>query len=528
MRAPVRGSAHVSARVSARLSTRLSTLARRLSPLLVFTLSACLPGPNYVRPNIEVPATYRFASGEVADVANTVWWEQFQDPVLDQLIHTALERNRDVKIAAARIDEFAAQLQITRSAFYPQVGAGFSASRQRSSMLGGVPLPANVDPVYNLFSPTLAASMNIDLFGRTRRQTEAARAELAATVEGRRDTVLTLVVSVAVSYFNLRSLDRQLEIAQATATSRAESVRVFSLRFKHGEVSQMELAQSQSEYESALATIPVIEMQIAQQEDALSVLLAQNPGPIPRGRDLQSIELPAVPAGVPSDLLVRRPDLLAAEQNLIAANAQIGAARALYFPTISVSGLIGAASTVFSSLLTGPAYIWSVGGAITQPIFTGGNITGQVHLAEAREQEALYAYLQSVQTAFQQVEDALIALQKTQAQLVAQGRQVDALTTYARLARKRYEGGYTSYIEVLDAERSLFNAELSYTQTEAAVLTWYVSLYKTMGGGWVTQAERMTMPAPASPASEAQAPQAQQGHAADMVDAVDAASAAGG
>lgn len=496
----------------------VSAIARRLAPLLAFALSACLPGPDYVRPNVEVPATYRFASGEVADVANTMWWEQFQEPVLDQLISTALERNRDVKIAAARIDEFAAQLQITRSAFFPQVSAGFDASRQRTSALGGVPLPAGIDPVYNLFSPTLAASMNIDLFGRTRRQTEAARAELAATVEGRRETILTLVASVAISYINLRSLDRQLEIAQATATSRAESVRVFTLRFQHGEVSQMELAQSQSEYEAALATIPVIELQIAQQEDALSVLLAQNPGPIPRGRELQAIALPAVPAGVPSDLLVRRPDLLAAEQNLIAQNAQIGAARALYFPSVSVSGLIGAASTVFSSLLTGPAYIWSVGGSIVQPIFTGGNITGQVHLAEARQQEALYTYLETVQTAFQQVEDSLIALQKTQTQLVAQGRQVDALAIYARLARKRYEGGYTSYIEVLDAERSLFNAQLSYTQTEAAVLTYYVSLYKSMGGGWVTQAERMTMPAPANPASATQAPQA-QAHPADLVSA---------
>ncbi|WP_425466913.1 efflux transporter outer membrane subunit [Paraburkholderia dinghuensis] len=496
----------------------LSAMTRRLAPLLAFALSACLPGPEYVRPNVDVPATYRFASAEVADVANTLWWQQFQEPVLDDLISTALEHNRDVKIAAARIDEFVAQLQITRSAFFPQVSAGFDASRQRVSGASGIPLPKSVDPVYNLFSPTLAASMNIDLFGHTRRLTEAARAQLAATEEGRRDTILTLVASVAVSYINLRSLDRQLDIAQATATSRAEAVRVFSLRFQHGEVSEMELAQSQSEYEATLATIPQIEMQIAQQEDALSVLLAQNPGPIPRGRELQEIALPAVPAGVPSDLLVRRPDLLEAEQNLIAENAQIGAARALYFPTISVSGLIGAASTVFSSLLTGPAYIWSVGGSIVQPIFTGGNITGQVHLAEAREQEALYTYLETVQTAFQQVDDSLIALQKSQGQLAAQGRQVDALTTYARLARKRYEGGYTSYIEVLDAERSLFNAQLSYTQTQAAELTYYVTLYKAMGGGWVTQAEHMTMPAPPTPASAPQAPQAQV-HGADIASA---------
>ncbi|MFP3706424.1 efflux transporter outer membrane subunit [Paraburkholderia sp. SIMBA_009] len=507
----MRASAHGPVHAPKHAPKHAPIVARRLVPLLALALNACLLGPDYVRPNVEVPATYRFASGEMLEVADTVWWEQFQEPVLDQLIATALERNRDVKIAAARIDEFAAQVQITRSAFFPQVGAGFTASRQRVSQIGGLPLQPGIDPVYNAFSPTLSATLNLDVFGRTRRLTEAARADLAATEEGRRETILTLVAAVAGSYINLRSLDRQLEIAQATAASRADSVRVFTLRFSHGVVSQMELAQSQSEYEAAQATIPVIEMQIGQQEDALSVLLAQNPGPIPRGRELRAIALPAVPAGVPSDLLSRRPDLLAAEQNFIAENARIGAARALYFPDLSVSGMIGSASAVFSSLLTGPAYIWSVGGAIAQPLFTGGNIAGQVHLAEAREQEALYTYLDTVQKALQQVEDALIALQKSQGELVAQGRQVDALAVYARLARKRYDAGYTSYIEVLDAERSLFNAQLTHTQTESAVLTYYVSLYKAMGGGWVTHAERMTMPAPASGASATEAAQTQAG-----------------
>jgi multidrug efflux system outer membrane protein len=488
-------------------------LAPLLASFLVLALSAslsgCLLGPDYARPNVDVPATFRFSQGEVADVANTLWWEQFQDPVLNQLIQVALEQNRDVKVAAARIDAAAGQLMITRSAFFPQVSAGFDASRQRVSRSSGVPLPSGVDPVFNLFSPSVSASLDIDLFGRTRRQTEAARANLAATEEGRRATILSLVTSVAISYIGLRSLDRQLEIAKATAESRAESVRVFTLRFKGGEVSQMELAQSQSEYEAALTTIPQIEMQIGQQEDALSVLLGQNPGPILRGRELQALALPAVPAVVPSDLLVRRPDVLQAEQNLIAQNALIGAARALYFPSLSISGLFGSTSTVFSSLFTGPALVWSVGGSIVQPIFTGGNITGQVHVAEAQEQEALYTYLSTVQTAFQQVEDSLIALQKSQVALLSQGRQIDALQTYARLARKRYEGGYTSYIEVLDAERSLFNGQLTYTQTQGAVLTYYVSLYKATGGGWLTEAERMTMPAPAQPASAT--PVAQQG-----------------
>jgi len=264
------------------------------------------------------------------------------------------------------------------------------------------------------------------------------------------------------------------------------------LRFSGGEVSQMELAQSQSEYEASLATIPQIELQIAQQEDALSILLGHNPGDIARDRELDDLALPAVPAGLPSELLERRPDLRQAEQDLIAANALIGAARALYFPSISLTGLFGSASGRFSSLFTGPARVWSYAGAVTLPIFTAGSIGGQVKQAEAQQQQALFQYQKSIQVAFQEVADALVSLQKTREQLVVQGSQVDALRTYARLARLRFEGGYTSYIEVLDAERSLFNAQLSYAQTQGVVFTSTVSLYKAMGGGWVTDAEHMT------------------------------------
>jgi len=254
----------------------------------------------------------------------------------------------------------------------------------------------------------------------------------------------------------------------------------------------MELAQSQSEYETSLATIPQLELQIAQQEDALSILLGHNPQPIVRDRELDDLAMPAVPAGLPSQLLERRPDLLEAEQELIAANAQIGAAKALYFPSISLTGLFGTASGQFSQLFTGPARAWSYAGAVTLPIFTAGSISGQVKQAEALQQQALFTYQKAIQVAFQEVSDALVSLQKTREQLVVQGREVDALSTYSRLARLRYEGGYTSYIEVLDAERSLFNAQLLYAQTQGTVFMSTVSLYQAMGGGWVTDAERMT------------------------------------
>lgn len=471
---------------------RASLLRLVPASLLVLALGGCLLGPDYVRPTVATPATYRFATSEAVDVANTPWWEQFQDPVLNDLILAALADNKDVKIAAARVDQFLGQFVTTRSALFPQINAGFDASRQRASQAGPTPLPPGVGPVFNEFQAPLTVAWEIDLFGRVRRETESARASLLASEEGRRATILSLVASVATAYINLRDLDAQLAIAKATTDSRAGSVKVFQARFSGGDVSQMELAQSQSEYEASLATIPQIETQIAQQEDALSVLLGRNPGPILRGRELSELAVPAVPAGLPSDLLERRPDLLQAEQNLIAANALIGAARALYFPSISLTGLFGSVSGQFSKLFTSPARVWSYAGSLTVPIFTAGSISGQVQQAEAQQQQALVQYEQAIQVAFQEVDDALIALQKSREQLVVQGRQVDALRTYARLARLRYEGGYTSYIEVLDAERSLFNAQLGYTQTNGVVFNSLIGLYKAMGGGWVVQAEGMT------------------------------------
>ncbi|MEI6003187.1 efflux transporter outer membrane subunit [Paraburkholderia bengalensis] len=472
----------------------------------VLALGGCLLGPNYSRPPLDVPATYRFPDNYAVDIANTEWWKQFDDPVLDDLITTALANNNDVKVAAARVDQFLGQFVTTRAALLPQVGANFGAERQRLPTSGS-PLLANLNnPVFNTYTASLAASWEIDLFGHNRRLTESARASLLSTEEAKRGTILSLVASVASSYINLRSLDKQLEIAKATTQSRAESVHVFELRFKGGEVSQMELAQSQSEYEASRAAIPQIEGQIAQQEDALSVLLGRNPGDILRGRALGELAAPAVPAGLPSDLLERRPDLRQAEQDLIAANAQIGAAKALYFPQISITGLLGTQSGQFSNLFTGPARVWSFAGSVTQPIFEGGAIAGQVKQAEAVQQQALYAYRKAIQVAFQEVDDALILSQKLREQFDVQGRQVEALATYARLARLRYEGGYTSYIEVLDAERSLFNAQLSETQTQAGVLVSYVNLYKAMGGGWVISAEGMTTQQAARAATDANPP----------------------
>jgi outer membrane protein, multidrug efflux system len=471
---------------------------RRLAVALLLALAGCAVGPDYRQPPVDAPNAFRFEEKDAKDLANTAWWEQFQDPVLNELIGIAINENKDVKIAAARIDQFLGQFSSTRSLLFPQLSAALSGQRQRLSQSTLPPLSSAIEPIIEQYQAGLSVSWEIDVFGKLRRQTEAARAAVLASEEGRRATILTLVASVASSYIALRELDRQLDIAMETAGSRANSLQVFTDRFEGGTVSALELAQSQSEYEASLVTIPQLETQIAQQEDALSVLLGRNPGAIHRGRDLSSLQLPAVPAGLPSELLVRRPDLRQAEQNLIAANALIGAARAQYFPSISLTGLFGSISAQFSNLFSGPARAWSYGAVASVPIFTGGGIAGQVQQAEAQQQQALLQYQKSIQIAFQEVSDSLIAHRKSREQLVLQGRQVETLRKYLDLARLRYDNGYTSYIEVLDAERNLFSAEVAYAQTQGVVYTSLVNLYKAMGGGWVNEAERLMQQEPAA------------------------------
>ena len=462
-------------------------------PLLILTLFGCMVGPDYRRPAIETPPLWRFEEKEAREAANTAWWEQFDDHVLNELIQMALLENKDVRIAAARVEEFIGRDRTTRASLFPQLGAGASAGRSRVTEKAPTPpSPLTSNPA-NDFQAFVNASWEIDLWGKLRRATEAARAELLGTEETRRAVILTLVTSVASAYVNLRDLDMQLQIATRTAKSREESYHLFQVRFRGGVISDLELNQTKSEYEEALSTIPVIEKAIAQQENLLSVLLGRNPGPVPRGKTIDQLVLPAVPAGLPSDLLVNRPDIRQAETDLIAANARIGVARSQYFPRISLTALFGFESTDLSGLFSGPARVWNFVAPLTAPIFTGGAIQGQVKSAEAVQQQALLRYEQSVQTAFREVEDALIDQKRSREQLEIQAQQVTTLRNYARIARLRFDSGYTSYIEVLDAERSLFNAELSLAQTKGALFQALVTLYKAMGGGWVVEAARMTM-----------------------------------
>jgi len=461
-----------------------------LAIFLCLTMCGCMVGPDYRRPEVETPQTWRFAEKESKEVVNTAWWEQMGDPVLNELIEISIRENKDLRIAAARVEEFRGRYAITRAPLFPQIGAGASAGGERITQLGQTPLSsATTNPSEN-YLVNFFASWEIDIWGKLRRATEAARADLIATEEGKRGIILSLVTSVAGAYVNLADLDKQLEIARRTAKSREESYRIFTLRFQGGYVSNLELSQVKSQYEQALATIPAIEKAIAQQEDALSLLLGRNPGPIQRGKNIDTLGLPVVPAGLPSELLERRPDIRQAEQQLISANAQIGVAKAQFFPSINLTGLFGWESIRLSKLFTGPARIWTYAASASQPIFMGGAISEGVKTARAIREEALFNYQKSIQNAFRDVEDALIDQKRTREQLDAQARQVEALRTYAATARLRYENGYTSYIEVLDAERSLFDAELAYTQTKGGLFQALINLYKAGGGGWVISLEK--------------------------------------
>ncbi len=459
---------------------------------MVFSLAGCMVGPDYIRPATDNPITWRLEEQAAKDTANTTWWHQFNDPVLNQLIDEALKQNLDLKIATARIEEYTGRFWVGRSGLFPQIGANADAGRSRASEDGPAPLSSQVENPANFYQGGFSASWEIDIWGKLRRATEASRADLLATEEARQAVILSLVSAVASGYITLRDLDKQLEIAVQTAKIRKDAYELFKLRFEGGVISELELNQVKSEYEQALATIPQIQKQVAFQENALSQLLGRNPTPIARGKSMDELMLPAVPAGLPSDLLEKRPDIRQAEQNLVAANARIGVARAQYFPTISLTGLFGWASGDLSELITGSAQVWSWGGTLVAPIFTGGRIQGQVKAAEAIQQQLLFNYQNTIKTAFREVEDALVDQRRTREQLAAQQRQVDALREYARFARLRYDNGLTSYIEVLDAERSLFSVELSYAQTQGVLFSSLVNLYKAMGGGWVVEADKLT------------------------------------
>jgi multidrug efflux system outer membrane protein len=455
-------------------------------------LGGCAVGPTYERPEVPIPAQWEVNIQTANDLANTTWWEQFRDPVLNDLVRIALQENKDVQIAAARVEEYMGRYGVTRSEQFPQIGADVAGTRTRNSENGAITPGTN--PV-SAFQVDLGISFELDLWGKLRSATAAARAQLLATEEAKRTVILILVSQLANSYVQLLDYDKQLAVTRDTLRTRSESVRINGLRFKAGLISELEYQQAVAEYQNAAVQVPLLERQITQQENAISLLLGRNPGKIARGVvSLDQLALPQVPGGLPSDLLERRPDIRQAEQQLIAANAQIGVAKAAFFPSISLTGLFGYASTDLSDLFKGPSRTWQFAGALVQPIFTGGALTGQLQVAEAVQKQALLNYQQVIQNAFAEVDNSLVAVKKLREQLKDEAAQVNALQRYLDLATLRYQNGYSDYLTVVDAERNLYTAQLQYVQDQGSLFAALVNLYKALGGGWINEAERIGTP----------------------------------
>ena len=466
--------------------------ARSLAILPALLLAGCTVGPNYKRPEIVAPTAFRapepLPPDQAQSLADLKWFQVFKDPQLQDLIRTALAHNYDLRDAYARVEAAHANLGITRSDQFPHVGAGGAVDFNRLSRQGATPLPSaflpNQDRTFGSAMLQLL-SFEVDIWGRLRRATEAARANLLSAEETRKAVVTTLVSDVATSYLTLRELDYELEISQQTLATRQESLDLTRQRQTGGVSTRLDLRQAEELVYTAEETIPAIQQAIEQRENAITLLLGENPGAVKRGRTLTRQEFPPdVPPGLPSALLERRPDIRAAEQDLIAANAEIGVARAAYFPQISLSGLLGGESTQLTSLFSGPASTWSVVPQVTQPIFTAGRIKSGIRLALAERDHALVQYEKVIQTAFTEVSDALIAHQRVRESREKQAALVAALQDRLRLAYMRYRGGVDTQLNALDADRDLYSGQLTLAQLRLNEILTVVQLYKALGGGW--------------------------------------------
>jgi outer membrane protein, multidrug efflux system len=452
---------------------------------LVGCMVGCVVGPKYHRPAVQTPAAYRDLSenpqlqSKTASYADLPWWQVFQDPKLQELIRTALKQNYDLQVATERINSARAQLTVTRSSLFPQVSGNgnFSGGKENQEQ-----------SKYNFLTLTADAAFQLDFFGKLRRATEAARAELLATEDARQVVVLTLVSDVASDYFSLLQLDLQLKITRETVNTQTDSVKLTNLRLQHGVATKLDVLQAQQVLDTANAQIPDLERQIAQEEDAISILLGDYPKDIARGIPLVDQTLPPeVPPGLPSSIIERRPDIREAEQILIAANADIGVAKAQFFPQISLTGGGGGSfgrDSVFPSFYNTQLGIWSYGAQVSQPIFTGGALKGNLRLAESEHKQALIAYQQAIQQAFGDVSDALIGYEKFHQVRLRQQDSVVDLQETVRISTLRYKGGTTTYLEVLDGQRSLYGAELTLAAARGDEYRSLVQLYKALGGGW--------------------------------------------
>jgi multidrug efflux system outer membrane protein len=444
-------------------------------------LTACTVGPKYQRPKVQVPATFRGAAPDTeqqASMADLPWWEVFKDPALQELIRTSLQQNYDLRIASERVVAARAQLGITRSQQYPNVNINspFTGGKSDSAFSS------------NFFRLAPDAIFQLDLFGALRKATEASRAQMLATEDAQRNVILTLVGDVAGYYFHLLTLDAQLDVARSTVQMQQESLKLTNLRLQHGTATRVEVLQAQQVLDAANAQIPDIERQIAQTENALNMLAGGLPDRIKRGDILSAQHLPPqVPAGLPSDLLTRRPDIHAAEQNLIAANANIGVARAAFLPSIALTGGVGGAfgrTSIASSDTPTHFGIWSYGVALSQPIFNAGRLRNNLRVTESQQRQAVLSYQKAIQNSMREVSDALTGYDKLREVRTRQEASVKGLRESLQLSNERYKAGITAYYEVLDAQRSLFAAEQGLAQARGNELQSLVTLYTALGGGW--------------------------------------------
>jgi len=457
-----------------------------LGILAVLVLEAgCMMGPKYKRPTVDVPQEYRAPapqqSAQASSLGNEQWWQVYQDPVLTQLIHTAIAQNYDVRIAAARVLEAQAQVGIIRSYQFPSASVGADVYSQQNAKV------TNVFPAYQVNAGELNLSViwNLDFWGKYRRQTEAARAQMLASEWGQRAVISSLVANVATAYFQLRALDSQLEISKRTLASRQQSLKLTEFLESHGSNSGLDVSQSEQLVYTASETIPDLERQIQQQENVLSVLLGENPQSIPRGRVLTEQPVPDnVPAGLPSELLERRPDIRQAEENVVAANAQIGVAKAAFFPSFSLTGTGGLESNALNRFLSQPSQTWFAAFSVSQPLFEGGRLRSGLKQARAQWQETVLSYQQTVQNAFEQVSNSLVASQKDREFREQQELLTQAARQTNQLSEVLYKNGGASYLQVLTSETNYFSAELNLVQAQLNERLALVQLYQSLGGGW--------------------------------------------
>ena len=456
--------------------------------VVALLVSGCLLGPDYSRPPVVVPDNYRFAVAPATaeSIADLPWFDVFRDPVLQQLVREALQNNYDLRIAAARVEEARFQIGVVRSFLYPQINFNAVGGAQQVSRVTE-PSETLGSPHRNFQNVLLGFSLawELDVFGRIRRNTEAATAIYLATEQGQRGVLITLVGDVAQSYFTLRELDLELEIARRTVQTNDETVRFYQTRLDGGVSNRLELDTAISNRSRTASTIPELERQIAIQENQINLLLARNPGPIPRGTALtDQYYPPTIPAGLPSALLERRPDIKAAEDVLVAANADIGAAKALFFPNFSLTSTLGSATHDLSNLGDKHAAIWSVAGGLLQPVFQGWRITSNYEAVKARFEQAVAQYQRSAQNGYREVADALVSIEKLEGVRLELEVGVRALQDATSLARLRYDTGLANYLEILIADQQLFDQELLLARARGGQLNAVVQFYRALGGGW--------------------------------------------